>query len=88
MKTVLYSLDTDAGTFWIQPQPAGRVLLGIGNQHLRTYSSVRDAVEHVSARTTGHAAWDDQPGPPVPLRRWRKGKRPSASKREVPVLDE
>lgn len=77
MKTVLYSLETPAGTFWIQPQPAGRVLLGIDNHRLKTYGSVTDATDAVSHRTTGYAEWDDAEGErrPVPLRQWRKGAR-------------
>lgn len=83
MKTVLYSLDTPVGTFWIQPQPADRVLLGIGGQRLRTYGSVKAAMAEVSARTTGHAEWDEQPGDrlPISLRQWKKGRRPDRGRR-------
>jgi hypothetical protein len=79
MKTVLYSLDTPVGTFWLQPQPADRVLLGIGNRQLKTYGSVKAAVADVSGRTTGYPEWDELPGDkrPVSLRQWKKGQRSS-----------
>ena len=41
MKTVLFTYETPVGTFWIQPEPAGRVRLGIGREKLGTYASAR-----------------------------------------------
>ena len=36
MKTVLFTYETPVGTFWIRPEPADRVQLGINRQKLKT----------------------------------------------------
>ena len=75
MKTVLFSFDTPVGTFWIQPQPADRVLLGIDNNRLKTYSSATAAAEAVRDRRTGYEPWDSLGLSRVPdnLKKWKKG---------------
>ena len=74
MKSVLYTLSTDAGTFWIRPEPADRVRLGIDNVDLKTYSSPKAAARAVAERSTGWQAWDESTAPvPVGLERWKRG---------------
>jgi hypothetical protein len=83
MKTVLYTFSSGFGTFWIQPQPAGRVLLGIDNHQLRTYSSARLAANSVYEQKTGWAQWDEAEGvsrPPT-LKQWRRPRVSTARKR-------
>ena len=58
MKPVLFTYETPLGTFWIRPEPAGRVQLGLGNLKLRTYASAKAAAESVRSQTTGHEEWD------------------------------
>ena len=74
MKTVLFSFDTPVGTFWIQPQPADRVLLGIDKHHLRTYSSASAAADAVRERRTGYEPWDSLGLSRVPdsLKNWKR----------------
>jgi hypothetical protein len=75
VKTVLFSYATPVGTFWIQPQPADRVLLGIDNNRLRTYGSATQAADAVRDRRTGFEAWDtlENVQPPNTLNRWKRG---------------
>jgi hypothetical protein len=75
VKTVLFSFETPVGTFWIQPQPADRVLLGIDNHHLKTYGSAKAAAEAVRDRRTGYEPWDSLGLARVPdnLKKWKSG---------------
>jgi hypothetical protein len=82
MKTVLFSVNTPLGEFWIQPQPAGRVLLSIGNRELRTYGNPTLAAEAVAKGETGHQPWDTAEDilRPRSLRQWKKGPRSRKAK--------
>jgi len=74
MKTVLYTLSTDAGTFWIRPEPADRVRLGIDDIELKTYSSPKAAARAVAGRSTGWQAWDQSASlAPSGLEKWKHG---------------
>jgi hypothetical protein len=75
VKTVLFSYDTPVGTFWIQPQPDDRVLLGISNNRLKTYASAGAAADAVRDRKTGYEPWDSLGLFRVPntLKDWKKG---------------
>ncbi len=75
MKTTLFSVQTVAGTFWIRPEPAGRVQLGLDGQKLKTYGSATEAARAVAERTTGWAPWDTATGTlvPVSLGKWKRG---------------
>jgi hypothetical protein len=76
-KTVLFTFESDIGTFWIRPEPADRVLLGLDRHRLGTYSSAKAAAEAVAEQKTGWSPWDDA----VDLKRPRSlkvWKRPSA----------
>jgi hypothetical protein len=59
MKSLLYTRQTLMGTFWIRPEPAGRVQLGIDRVRLRTYPSAKAAARAVADRETGWQAWDE-----------------------------
>ncbi len=92
MKSVLYTLTTDAGTFWIRPEPADRVRLGIDNVDLKTYSSPKAAARSVAERSTGWQAWDQSTAlVPASLQRWKRGSghrtgRKHAHNRETDAL--
>lgn len=92
MKSILYTLNTDAGTFWIRPEPADRVQLGIDKIELKTYSSPRAAARAVAERTTGWQAWDESAAAaPSGLEKWKRGDghrrgRKHAHKKEVDRL--
>src|SRR4051794_36670544 len=74
MKSVLYTLSTDAGTFWIRPEPADRVRLGIDSVELKTYSSPKAAARAVTERSTSWQAWDQSAAPaPSGLEKWKRG---------------
>jgi hypothetical protein len=74
MKSVLYTLSTDAGTFWLRPEPADRVRLGIDNVELKTYSSPKAAARAVAERSTGWQVWDQSTAlVPAGLERWKRG---------------
>jgi hypothetical protein len=79
MKTTLFTYETPVGTFWIRPEPADRVQLGIDRNKLRTYRSATAAARDVAERTTGWEPWDTLEGahPPARLNAW---KRPAATK--------
>ena len=67
MKTILFTYETPVGTFWIQPEPANRVRLGIGREKLKTYSS-RGGGEsgcgsYDGLGAMGHARSRPSPGP-------------------------
>jgi hypothetical protein len=74
MKSVLYTLTTDAGTFWIRPEPADRVRLGIDDLELKTYSSPKAAARAVAERNTGWQVWDESTAlAPSDLEKWKRG---------------
>ncbi len=74
MKSVLYTLATDAGTFWIRPEPADRVRLGIDNIELKTFASPKAAARAVAERSTGWPAWDQSTAlAPPSLEKWKRG---------------
>lgn len=75
MKTILFTLETPAGTFWIRPEPGDRVRLGIDHTPLRTYSSARAAAMAVGRKDTGAKAWDEDEAtvPPRQLPGWKRG---------------
>ncbi len=66
MKTVLFTYDAGIGTFWIRPEPAGRVQLGLDRHKLGTYASPKAAARAVTEKNTGFEPWDDATGLPVP----------------------
>ena len=86
MKTILFTYETPVGTFWIHPEPADRVRLGIDREKLKTYASARLAAKAVADRTTGWAPWDSLDAVPAPARltAWkrppRKGNRARAAR--------
>lgn len=73
MKSVLFTYDSPLGTFWIRPEPAGRVQLGLDRLKLRTYASPKAAAEAVRCQSTGHEEWDRASGILVPsgLEKWK-----------------
>jgi hypothetical protein len=75
MKSVLFTYDTPLGTFWIRPEPAGRVQLGVDKLKLRTYASPKAAAEAVRNQSTGYEDWDRAVGIVVPfgLEKWKTG---------------
>jgi hypothetical protein len=83
MKTVLFTRETPVGTFWIQPEPAGRVRLGIDREKLKTYASARLAAQAVADRTTGWAPWDALQSSPAPARlsAWKRPTSPPARRK-------
>ena len=84
MKTVLFTYETPVGTFWIRPQPAGRVRLGIDRKKLETYASARLAANAVGDRTTGWPPWDGLEGVQVSprLSAWRRPPSPNARRKQ------
>jgi len=75
LKTILFTYQSRLGTFWIRPEPAGRVRLGIDRELLKSYASATAAARAVAERQTGWAAWDMDTleiAPPT-LRRWKRG---------------
>jgi hypothetical protein len=85
MKTILFTYETPVGTFWIQPEPADRVQLGIDRHKLRTFTSARLAAKAVGDRTTGWAPWDELEGVPAPQRlsRWKRPARQTAPPKQA-----
>ncbi|MFL6350685.1 MAG: hypothetical protein ACJ74Z_02375 [Bryobacteraceae bacterium] len=75
MKSLLYSRETPIGTFWIRPESAGRVQLGIDRVLLRTYSSAKAAARAVADRETGWQTWDEARDvlAPFGLENWERG---------------
>lgn len=75
MKSVLYTHETPLGTFWIRPEPAGRVRLGLDRAELRTYSSAKAAARAVTDRDTGLQSWDQARDVTAPsgLEKWKQG---------------
>lgn len=92
MKSSLYTVATDAGTFWIRPEPADRVRLGIDNVELKTYSSPKAAARAVAERNTGWQLWDQAATlAPSGLEKWKRASghrsgRKYAYKKEVDRL--
>lgn len=85
MKSVLFTYESPMGTFWIRPEPAGRVQLGLDAHKLSTYSSAKAAAKAVAEQSTGWESWDTAGGllPPPGLERWKRaaGYRSAAKKR-------
>lgn len=79
MKTTLFQYQTDIGTFWIRPEPAGRVQLGLDRHKLRTYTSPTAAARAVAQRETGWEAWDASTEllAPASLQRWKRPALPA-----------
>ena len=77
MKTVLFTYESPVGTFWIRPEPADRVLLGVDRHKLKTYGSAKTAARAVAEKTTGWEAWDTLEGATAPpgLERWKRPPR-------------
>jgi hypothetical protein len=75
MKSILFTYQSPLGTFWIQPEPAGRVRLGVDKKKLRTYGSPKAAARAVAERTTGWEPWDTGQGltAPAGLEKWKTG---------------
>jgi hypothetical protein len=75
MKSVLFTYDSPLGTFWIRPEPAGRVQLGLDKLKLRTYASPKAAAEAVRNQSTGYEEWDRANGILLPsgLEKWKTG---------------
>ncbi|HSU31276.1 MAG TPA: hypothetical protein VLJ11_08570 [Bryobacteraceae bacterium] len=73
MKSVLFTYDSPLGTFWIRPEPAGRVQLGIDKLKLRTFTSPKAAAEAVRSQSSGYEEWDRASGILVPsgLEKWK-----------------
>jgi len=82
VKTLLFTYESPVGTFWIRPEPAGRVQLGIDRNKLKTYNSPTAAARDVADHSTGWQAWDELQGVPAPkdLRKW---KRPAKTARNA-----
>jgi len=83
MKTTLFQYETEIGTFWIRPEPAGRVQLGLDRHKLRTYPSPTAAARAVAERATGWDAWDSatEPLAPASLQRWKRQSPPADRKK-------
>lgn len=74
MKTLLFTYETPLGTFWIRPEPAGRVQLGLDRLKLGAYPSPRAAARAVAEQATGHEPWDQAVDLIIPagLHRWKR----------------
>jgi hypothetical protein len=75
MKSLLYTRETPIGTFWIRPERAGRVQLGIYRVLLRTSPSAKTAARAVADRETGWQSWDQarEVVAPFGLKNWERG---------------
>jgi hypothetical protein len=75
MKSILFTYQSPIGTFWIRPEPASRVQLGLDGHKLRTYSSPKAAAKAVAEQSTGWEAWDTAVGliTPPGLEKWKTG---------------
>ncbi len=73
MKSILFTYESPIGAFWIRPEPAGWVQLGLDRHKLRTYASPKAAAKAVAEQSTGWEAWDTAVGLVVPsgLERWK-----------------
>jgi hypothetical protein len=74
MKTVLFTYEAPLGTFWIRPEPGGRVQLGLDRLKLRTYPSAKAAARAVADRATGYEPWDSRTETIAPegLDKWKR----------------
>jgi hypothetical protein len=74
MKTLLFTYETPLGTFWIRPEPAGRVQLGLNRRKLSTYPSAKAAARAVAENATGYEPWDSARGivAPMGLAKWKR----------------
>ena len=82
MKTLLFQYESSVGTFWIHPEPAGRVQLRIDGKRLKTYGSAKAAARDVATHSTGWEAWDklhDVKAPSI-LSKWKRGAPSSVPK--------
>lgn len=78
MKTTLFTLITTLGEFWIRPEAAGRVQLGLDRRKLKSYNSVKAAVRAVADHDTGLSEWDTSESvAPADLRKWKRAARTS-----------
>jgi hypothetical protein len=76
------------GTFWIRPEPADRVQLGLDAHKLRTYGSAKAAAKAVAEQSTGWEPWDTANGMIIPpgLEKWKRGAGyRSAAKKRVKI---
>jgi len=75
MKSVLFTYNTSLGTFWIRPEPADRVRLGLDQLKLSEYGSAKAAAEAVRDHRTGYQHWDEDTAeaPPSGLEKWKRG---------------
>ena len=89
MKTILFTYQSPVGTFWIRPEPAGRVQLGIDRHLLKSYDSPKAAARDVAAKNTGFAAWDTVEHAVVPreLHNWKRGPTLRSKKSAKPQRD-
>lgn len=91
MKTVLFTYESPIGTFWLRPEPAGRVQLGLDRRKLQTYSSPKEAARAVAERRTGEERWDEatEMVAPAGLHKWKAPVRArKASKAGVAASEE
>jgi hypothetical protein len=74
-KTTLFQVETELGTFWIRPEPDGRVQLGLDGHKLRTYKSATEAARAVAKKATGWELWDSAEAviAPPTLYKWKRG---------------
>ena len=74
MKTLLFTYEASVGTFWIKPEPAGRVQLGLDRMKLRTYPSATAAARAVAEHLTGYEPWDNDSRfvAPAGLNKWKR----------------
>jgi hypothetical protein len=86
MKTILFTYETPLGTFWIRPEPADRVQLGLDRSKLRTYGSAKAAARAVAEQSTGHDPWDSAVGFVIPngLEKWKRPPKPREVKATRP----
>ncbi len=73
MKSVLFTYESPIGTFWIRPEPANRVQLGLDAHKLRAYVSAKAAARAVTEQSTGWEAWDTARSLVIPsgLEKWK-----------------
>lgn len=83
MKSILFTYSTQLGSFWIRPEPAGRVRLGFEQNQLRTYPTPRAAAQAVAEQKTGYEPWDSGEHALIPtdLTKWKTGAGYAASRK-------
>jgi len=71
-----YFFRSPVGLFWIRPQPnsGGRFWLGIDDERLGSYHSLRAAADDVYSQATGFYRWDSlrRPDVPIDLTEWER----------------